>query len=42
MCMVIGLLVGSGMIDDEEHAIFVPWDHITENISGLELDPWLY
>ena len=35
----IGLVVGSGMIDDELHVIFVPWNHITENISGLELNP---
>ncbi len=35
----IGLVIASQTIDDEEHVIFVPWDHITENISGLEINP---
>lgn len=35
----IGIAVGYGMIDGTLHTVFIPWDHITENISGLELKP---
>lgn len=35
----IGIVVGQATIDNKSYAVFVPWDHITENISGLELTP---
>jgi len=35
----VGIVVGKGDFDGKMHAIFVPWNHITENISGLVLTP---
>lgn len=35
----IGIVVAKIPINGTTYTAFVPWDHITENISGLELDP---
>lgn len=35
----IGIVVGGGKIEGVEHVLFVPWHHVTENISGLEFIP---
>jgi len=35
----IGIVIGGGLVNGTMYTIFVPWDHVTENISGLELTP---
>lgn len=33
----IGIAVAGGLIDGVQHTVFIPWQHITENLSGLSL-----
>lgn len=35
----IGILIGGNIINGTNYVYFIPWNHITENISGLELTP---
>jgi len=33
----IGIAVAGGLINGVQHTVFIPWQHITENLSGLSL-----
>ena len=38
----MGIVIATKQVDDEMHVVFVPWDHIIENISGLTFTPHPY